>query len=166
MRHRCNAFCRAEEHCDLVYAGPVAARTGSESAYQLSLERWTAEISESYRRHHGLSVTRVLPAQEASRQADHPSGALEQLIAATRGPSDQERWLVWWHLDPDALLSLAHTADYLGVSYQLVDRLVRQGRIPAQRIGGTRLVRGSDLIDFAAQERPPGRPKRPTRYPL
>jgi excisionase family DNA binding protein len=63
----------------------------------------------------------------------------------------------------DPLLTIPQAAARLGLDRTRVWRLVRDGRIPAQRVGPLWLIRQSDLDAFADEPRPPGRP--PWRKP-
>ena len=76
-----------------VLKGGVSTPGGAASAHRLSEERWRAEIAESYRRQHGVTVERIERASEAPALGSQP---VEVLLQAAGGPVDSERWLVWW----------------------------------------------------------------------
>lgn len=64
--------------------------------------------------------------------------------------------------DSDALLSVTEAATRLGVSSRRVRALIDAGRLPAQKIGRTWVIREADLAKVT--ERPQGWPKgRPRR---
>ncbi len=54
------------------------------------------------------------------------------------------------------LLSVIEAAEQLGVSRIRVNQLINAGRLPAQKIGRSFIIRESDLE--LVQERTPGRP--------
>lgn len=56
------------------------------------------------------------------------------------------------------LFSVADVADYLGVSEQRVRSLICVDRLPASRVGSRYVIRRDDLLEYARQERVPGRP--------
>jgi len=58
----------------------------------------------------------------------------------------------------DTLLTVPQAAARLGVNRTRVWRLVRDGRLPAEKRGRDWLIRESDLDAFAAEPRKPGRP--------
>lgn len=57
------------------------------------------------------------------------------------------------------LISTKEAAERLGIHQTRVQVLIRSGRLPATLIGGTYLIRKSDLALVA--ERKPGRPSKP-----
>jgi len=56
------------------------------------------------------------------------------------------------------LLSTKEVAERLGVSVQRVQALVKAGRLPAQMIGGTYIIKEADLK--LVEDRKPGRPRK------
>ena len=54
------------------------------------------------------------------------------------------------------LLSTKEVAERLGLSVQRVQAMVKAGRLPAQMIGGTYIIKESDLK--LVEDRKPGRP--------
>ena len=58
----------------------------------------------------------------------------------------------------EPLLTVPQAAARLGLHRSRVFRLVRDGRLPAERHGRDWLIRESDLDAFAAKPRKPGRP--------
>ena len=58
------------------------------------------------------------------------------------------------------LLSTKEVAEKLGVSVQRVQAMVKAGRLPAQMIGGTYIIKESDLK--LVEDRKPGRPPKQT----
>lgn len=91
--HRCNAYCRPSEHCDLVYSGLVDSFTGKPSPHRLPRARWEAMLRAAYARA-GYTVTALEPAAEAPPLASVPPERRALLVGDT--PADSERWLVWW----------------------------------------------------------------------
>ncbi len=61
------------------------------------------------------------------------------------------------------LLSTKEVAERLGVSVQRVQALVKAGRLPAQMIGGTYIIKESDLK--LVEDRKPGRPRKQAKKP-
>lgn len=60
----------------------------------------------------------------------------------------------------DKLISTKEAAEKLGVSLRRVQALVTSGRLPAQKIGNSYVVREEDLE--LVKERKAGRPKKKT----
>ena len=56
------------------------------------------------------------------------------------------------------LISTAEAATRLGVSARRVVALIRQGRLPSQRVGRAHLILPKDLDKIL--DRPPGRPSK------
>lgn len=77
--HRCNAYCRGDEHCDLVY-------TNARSGVALG-KRYAARLR--------VAVTRIQPAREAPSEIPPTHEVLE----GDGGPTPHA-WLIWWRL-PD-----------------------------------------------------------------
>ncbi|HEY0459259.1 MAG TPA: helix-turn-helix domain-containing protein [Pyrinomonadaceae bacterium] len=48
-------------------------------------------------------------------------------------------------MENDKLLSVKETAQILGVNHQRVQALISQGRLPAQKIGNSYVIKESDL---------------------
>ncbi len=61
-------------------------------------------------------------------------------------------------MDNDKLLSVKESAELLGVNRQRVQVLITEGRLPAQKIGNSYVVKESDLE--LVKERKTGRPKK------
>jgi len=59
-------------------------------------------------------------------------------------------------MENDKLLSVKESAEILGVNRQRVQALISEGRLPAQKIGNSYVVKESDLTLVA--ERKTGRP--------
>ncbi len=57
----------------------------------------------------------------------------------------------------DNLLSVKDAAQILGVNHQRVQALISQGRLPAQKIGNSYVIKESDLE--LVKDRQVGRPK-------
>lgn len=58
----------------------------------------------------------------------------------------------------EKLLSVKGCAEVLGVNRQRVQTLISQGRLPAQKIGNSYVIKESDLE--LVKHRKPGRPKK------
>ncbi len=56
------------------------------------------------------------------------------------------------------LISTKEAAEKLGISMRRVQALITDGRLPAQKIGNSYIVKESDLK--IVKERSPGRPKK------
>ncbi len=61
-------------------------------------------------------------------------------------------------MENDKLLSVKEVAQILGVNHQRVQALISQGRLPAQKIGNSYVIKESDLELVA--ERKTGRPQK------
>ena len=59
-------------------------------------------------------------------------------------------------MENDKLLSVKDSAKILGVNHQRVQALISQGRLPAQKIGNSYVIKESDLK--LVENRKPGRP--------
>lgn len=59
-------------------------------------------------------------------------------------------------MENDKLLSVKEVAQILGVNHQRVQALISQGRLPAQKIGNSYVIKESDLE--LVKERKTGRP--------
>lgn len=59
-------------------------------------------------------------------------------------------------MENDKLLSVKEAAAILGVNHQRVQALISQGRLPAQKIGNSYVIKESDLE--LVKERKTGRP--------
>lgn len=59
-------------------------------------------------------------------------------------------------MENDKLLSVKEVAQILGVNHQRVQALISQGRLPAQKIGNSYVIKESDLQ--LVEDRPTGRP--------
>ena len=59
-------------------------------------------------------------------------------------------------MENDKLLSVKEVAQILGVNHQRVQALISQGRLPAQKIGNSYVIKESDLK--LVEDRPTGRP--------
>lgn len=59
-------------------------------------------------------------------------------------------------MENDKLLSVKEVAQILGVNHQRVQALISQGRLPAQKIGNSYVVKESDLE--LVKDRKVGRP--------
>jgi excisionase family DNA binding protein len=59
-------------------------------------------------------------------------------------------------MENDKLLSVKEVAAILGVNHQRVQALISQGRLPAQKIGNSYVIKESDLE--LVKERKTGRP--------
>lgn len=59
-------------------------------------------------------------------------------------------------MENDKLLSVKEVAQILGVNHQRVQALISQGRLPAQKIGNSYVVKESDLE--LVKDRKTGRP--------
>lgn len=57
------------------------------------------------------------------------------------------------------LLTTQQAADRLGLTVRRVQALIRDSRLPAQRVGRDWLIRAGDLDAFRKQPRKPGYPK-------
>lgn len=66
-------------------------------------------------------------------------------------------------MNEDKLLSVKESASILGVNHQRVQALISQGRLPAQKIGNSYVIKESDLALVA--DRKVGRPKKPKTNP-
>lgn len=82
-RHQCVAYCRAPEHCDLLY---VTATVGREAI--------RATLAPA------VFVTRAEPAREAP-----PAEAHRQDVIVPGGAPAARPWLVWWRGDYRAALA-------------------------------------------------------------
>lgn len=60
-------------------------------------------------------------------------------------------------MNPNEWISQAEAARLRGVSRQAINRLVERGKLTALEIGGTRLVRRDEVLQFEPDE--PGRPR-------
>lgn len=58
----------------------------------------------------------------------------------------------------DKLLSVRESAELLGISRQRIQALISEGRLPAQKIGNSHVIKESDLE--LVKERKTGRPKK------
>jgi excisionase family DNA binding protein len=58
------------------------------------------------------------------------------------------------------LISAAEAAEKLGVHITRVQVLIREGRLPAQKVGGSYVINDSDLK--LVKDRKPGRPPKQT----
>lgn len=58
------------------------------------------------------------------------------------------------------LYSVAEAAERLNLHPNTVRAHIRSGKLPAQLVGREYCILAPDLDWFAAQDRPPGRPKR------
>lgn len=56
------------------------------------------------------------------------------------------------------VVGVAEAAEQLDLSTDRVRRLIREGRLPAQKVGREFAILEPDLRWFAEQERKPGRP--------
>ncbi len=63
-------------------------------------------------------------------------------------------------MENDKLLSVVEAAERLGVNRQRVQVLITEGRLPAQKIGNSYVIKESDLE--LVKERKTGRPKKQT----
>ncbi len=61
-------------------------------------------------------------------------------------------------MENDKLLSVKESAELLGVNRQRVQTLISEGRLPAQKIGNSYVIKESDL-EFV-KDRKTGRPKK------
>ncbi len=59
-------------------------------------------------------------------------------------------------MENEKLLSVKESAEILGVNRQRIQALISQGRLPAQKIGNSYVIKESDLTLIA--ERKTGRP--------
>ena len=59
-------------------------------------------------------------------------------------------------MDNEKLLSVKESAEILGVNHQRVQVLISQGRLPAQKIGNSYVIKESDLE--LVKDRKTGRP--------
>lgn len=59
-------------------------------------------------------------------------------------------------MENDKLLSVKETAKILGVNHQRVQALISQGRLPAQKVGNSYVIKEADLE--LVKERKTGRP--------
>jgi excisionase family DNA binding protein len=59
------------------------------------------------------------------------------------------------------VVGVAEAAEQLDLSTDRVRRLIREGRLPAQKVGREFAILEPDLRWFAEQERKPGRPPKP-----
>lgn len=59
-------------------------------------------------------------------------------------------------MENDKLLSVKEVAQIIGVNHQRVQVLISQGRLPAQKIGNSYVIKESDLE--LVKDRPTGRP--------
>lgn len=57
-------------------------------------------------------------------------------------------------------ISTKQAADIIGVSQRRVQKLVADGRLKSQLVGGVHLLELSDVQKFAAKERPAHRPRK------
>lgn len=64
-------------------------------------------------------------------------------------------------MNDTSLLSVKEAAEKLGVNRQRVQALITQGRLPAQKIGNSYVIRNCDLLLVA--ERRTGRPPKMDR---
>ena len=55
--------------------------------------------------------------------------------------------------DKNEYMSLEEVADFLGVTYQLIYKLVRSGELPAVRLGKLYRVSRTDLNDYLAKSK-------------
>ena len=60
-------------------------------------------------------------------------------------------------------LNVVEAADVLGVHWETVKRLCREGKIPAEKVHNTWLIAKKDLADFAATYNDPRRGRRKRR---
>lgn len=68
-------------------------------------------------------------------------------------------WPIPWAVDQ---VTVGQAAAMLGLSYQRVDQLVTEGRIPVvHRLGRFRMLDRAAVLAFREQERPTGRPPKP-----
>ena len=58
----------------------------------------------------------------------------------------------------DHFLTIAEAADRLGIREQRVRVLVREGRLPAHKLGRQWIIEPDDLEQDEVKNRPPGRP--------
>ncbi|HMS38920.1 MAG TPA: helix-turn-helix domain-containing protein [Pyrinomonadaceae bacterium] len=63
-------------------------------------------------------------------------------------------------MENDKLLSVKESAEILGVNRQRVQTLITEGRLPAQKIGNSYVIKESDLE--LVKERKTGRPSKKT----
>lgn len=56
------------------------------------------------------------------------------------------------------VVGVAEAAEQLDLSTDRVRRLIREGRLPAQKVGREFAILEPDLLAFAELERKPGRP--------
>ncbi len=59
-------------------------------------------------------------------------------------------------------ISTKQAADIIGVSQRRVQKLVKDGRLKSQLVGGVHLLDLSAVQQFAAKERPAHRPRKQT----
>ncbi len=59
-------------------------------------------------------------------------------------------------MENDKLLSVVESAEILGVNRQRIQALITEGRLPAQKIGNSYVIKESDLE--LVKERKTGRP--------
>jgi excisionase family DNA binding protein len=50
-------------------------------------------------------------------------------------------------IDRDSLYTLGEAAELLGLSLRTLQRALARGELPTRKLGGTRFVRGVDLLD-------------------
>jgi excisionase family DNA binding protein len=59
----------------------------------------------------------------------------------------------------DTMLSVADASEFLGVLPRQVRNLITKGLLPAERIGGTYIIRRSDLARVPKVRKPGPKPK-------
>ncbi len=63
-------------------------------------------------------------------------------------------------MESEKLLSVKESAEILGVNRQRIQALISQGRLPAQKIGNSYVIKESDLE--LVKDRKTGRPSKKT----